>query len=171
MVSTIDFSAGGFDARYGDKMSSVLDIKYRKPSIFRGSASVSLLGATAHFEDVSMNGRLAHISGIRYKTNRYMLGGLDEKGEYDPQFLDFQTYITYRFTENLTYPFLEMHHKINTIYSSNKKNNFRHMGYSPQYNYIFSGTGVDDFKTYLGALSANYHPNLEPESEVYPVGF
>jgi len=100
MVSTIDFSAGGFDARYGDKMSSVLDIKYRKPSEFRGSASMSLLGATAHFEDVALKGRLAHISGIRYKTNSYMLGGLDEKGEYDPKFIDFQTYITYRFSEN-----------------------------------------------------------------------
>ncbi len=100
MVSTIEFSAGGFDAKYGDKMSSVLDIKYKKPSEFRGSASASLLGATAHFEDVALKGKLAHISGIRYKTNRYLLGSLDEKGEYDPEFLDFQTYITYHFLKN-----------------------------------------------------------------------
>ncbi len=99
MVSTIDFSAGGFDAKYGDKMSSVLDIKYRKPSDFRGSASISLLGASAHFEDVALKGKLAHISGIRYKTNQYLLGSLDEQGEYNPKFLDFQTYITYHFTE------------------------------------------------------------------------
>ncbi|MDD2382357.1 MAG: carboxypeptidase-like regulatory domain-containing protein, partial [Mariniphaga sp.] len=63
MVSTIDFSAGGFDARYGDKMASVLDIKYRKPSIFRGSASMSMLGAKANFKDVALKGRLAHITG------------------------------------------------------------------------------------------------------------
>jgi hypothetical protein len=68
MVSTIEFSAGGFDAKYDDKMSSVLDIKYRKPSEFSGSATASLLGATAHFEDVTLNRKLAHISGIRYST-------------------------------------------------------------------------------------------------------
>ncbi|RIH63215.1 TonB-dependent receptor [Mariniphaga sediminis] len=161
MVSTIDFSAGGFDARYGDKMSSVLDIKYRKPSIFRGSASMSLLGGTAHFEDVALKGRLAHISGIRYKTNRYMLGGLDEKGEYNPQFVDFQTYITYRFSENFDLSFLgnATKNEYNFI-PQTRQTTFGTWEMPLNATIYFDGQEIDDFKTYLGALSANYHPNL-----------
>jgi hypothetical protein len=161
MVSTIDFSAGGFDARYGDKMSSVLDIKYRKPSEFRGSASMSLLGATAHFEDVALKGRLAHISGIRYKTNSYMLGGLDEKGEYDPKFIDFQTYITYRFSENFDLSFLgNMAQNQYNFVPQTRQTTFGTWDTPLNTTIYFEGQEIDDFKTYLGALSANYHPNL-----------
>lgn len=161
MVSTIEFSAGGFDARYGDKMSSVLDIKYRKPSIFRGSASVSLLGATAHFEDVSLNGRLAHISGIRYKTNRYLLGGLDERGEYNPQFLDFQTYITYRFSPYFDLSFLgNASQNQYQFVPQTRRTTFGTWDQPLNTTIYFQGQELDDFKTYLGALSANYHPNL-----------
>ena len=104
MVSSIGFSAGGFDAKYGDKMSSVLDIKYRKPIEFQGSAAISFLGGSFHLEDVSKNKKLSHITGFRYKTNRYLLNSLDEKGEYDPSFTDFQTYITYSFSSWVTLP-------------------------------------------------------------------
>ncbi|SHE74034.1 TonB-dependent Receptor Plug Domain [Mariniphaga anaerophila] len=161
MVSTIDFSAGGFDARYGDKMSSVLDIKYRKPSIFRGSASMSLLGATAHFEDVAFNGRLAHISGIRYKTNSYMLSGLDEKGEYDPKFTDFQTYITYRFSEKFDLSFLgNIAQNQYRFIPQTRETTFGTWQTPLSTKIYFQGQEVDNFKTYLGALSGNYHPNL-----------
>ena len=161
MVSTIDFSAGGFNARYGDKMSSVLDIKYRKPSIFRGSASVSLLGATAHFEDVTLKGKLAHISGIRYKTNRYLLGSLDEKGDYDPRFLDFQTYITYRFTEKFDLSFLgNASQNQYEFIPQTRRTTFGTWDTPLNATIYFQGREVDNFATYLGALSANYHPNL-----------
>ncbi len=161
MVSTIDFSAGGFDARYGDKMSSVLDIKYRRPSVFRGSASMSLLGATAHFEDVALKGRLAHITGIRYKTNSYMLGGLDEKGEYDPKFLDVQTYITFRFSENFDLSFLgNMAQNQYRFVPQTRQTTFGTWQTPLNTTIYFQGQEIDDFQTYLGALSANYHPNL-----------
>lgn len=161
MVSTIDFSAGGFNARYGDKMSSVLDIKYRKPSEFRGSASMSLLGATAHFEDVAVKGRLAHISGIRYKTNRYMLGGLDEKGEYDPRFIDFQTYITYRFSDNFDLSFLgNATQNQYQFIPQTRETTFGTWQMPLNATIFFQGQETDDFNTYLGAFSANYHPNL-----------
>lgn len=161
MVSTIEFSAGGFDARYGDKMSSVLDIKYRKPSIFRGSASASLLGATAHFEDISLNGRLAHISGIRYKTNRYLLGSLDEKGSYNPQFLDFQTYITFRFSGSFDLSFLgNASQNMYQFIPQTRRTTFGTWDRPMNTTIYFQGQEQDDFKTYLGALSANYHPNL-----------
>lgn len=161
MVSTIEFSAGGFDARYGDKMSSVLDIKYRKPSVFRGSASASLLGATAHFEDVSLNGRLAHISGIRYKTNSYLLGGLDEKGEYNPQFLDIQTYITYQFSSTFDVSFLgNASSNRYRFIPQTRRTTFGTWDMPLNATIYFQGQERDDFNTYLGALSANYHPNL-----------
>ncbi len=161
MVSTIDFSAGGFDAKYGDKMSSVLDIKYRKPSDFRGSASISLLGASAHFEDVALKGKLAHISGIRYKTNQYLLGSLDEQGEYNPKFLDFQTYITYQFTENFDISFLGnvAQNQYNFI-PETRQTTFGTWQAPLNTTIYFDGQEVDDFQTYTGALSANYHPNI-----------
>ena len=161
MVSTIDFSAGGFDAKYGDKMSSVLDIKYRKPSDFRGSASVSLLGASAHFEDVALKGKLAHISGIRYKTNQYLLGSLDEQGEYNPKFLDFQTYITYQFTEKFDISFLGnvAQNQYNFI-PETRQTTFGTWDAPLNTTIYFDGQEVDDFQTYTGAFSANYHPNV-----------
>ncbi|WP_321374176.1 TonB-dependent receptor [uncultured Draconibacterium sp.] len=160
MVSTIDFSAGGFNAKYGDKMSSVLDIKYRKPSDFRGSASISMLGATAHFEDVSLNGKLSHISGLRYKTNRYILGSLDEQGEYDPRFLDFQTYITYQFNEKFDLSFLGnvAQNEYNFI-PQTRETTFGTWQNPLNTKIYFDGQEQDDFKTYLGAVTANYHPN------------
>jgi hypothetical protein len=106
MVSSIEFSAGGFSAKYGDKMSSVLDIKYRRPTEFKGSASASLLGGNAHIEDLALKGKLSHITGIRYKTNRYLLGTLDEKGEYNPRFVDLQTHITWQLSDRFDISFL-----------------------------------------------------------------
>ncbi|MBT6005106.1 MAG: TonB-dependent receptor [Prolixibacteraceae bacterium] len=161
LVSTIEFSAGGFSSKYGDKMSSVLDIKYRKPSDFRGSASVSMLGATAHFEDVALKGKLAHISGFRYKTNRYMLGSLDEKGTYDPRFMDFQTYITYQFSEKFNISFLgNIAHNEYRFIPQTRKTTFGTWERPLNTTIFFEGQEIDEFKTYLGALSANYHPNI-----------
>lgn len=159
MVSTIDFSAGGFDAKYGDKMSSVLDIKYRKPSDFRGSASISLLGASAHFEDVALKGRLSHITGIRYKTNQYLLGSLDEKGEYDPKFLDIQSYITYRVTDQFDISFLgNIAQNTYRFVPETRETTFGTWNAPLNTKIYFSGQEVDDFQTYTGAFSANYHP-------------
>lgn len=160
MVSTIEFSAGGFDAKYDDKMSSVLDIKYRKPSEFSGSATASLLGATAHFEDVAMKGKLAHISGIRYKTSKYLLGSLDEQGQYDPEFFDFQTYVTYAINEQFDISVLGniAQNKYQFI-PETRQTTFGTWDAPLNTTIYFDGQEVDDFQTYLGALSANYHPN------------
>ncbi|HPF50979.1 MAG TPA: carboxypeptidase-like regulatory domain-containing protein [Draconibacterium sp.] len=161
MVSTIDFSAGGFNAKYGDKMSSVLDIKYRKPSDFRGSASVSMLGASAHFEDVALKGKLTHITGIRYKTNKYLLGSLDESGEYDPRFLDVQTYISYQLSNKVDLSFLGniAQNQYNFI-PQTRETTFGTWQAPLNTKIYFDGQEVDDFQTYLGALTVNYHPNL-----------
>jgi hypothetical protein len=95
MVHRINFSAGGFESKYGDKMSSVLDIHYRKPIKRSTQATVSLMGAQIQHDDLSANGKFRINTGIRYRNNSYVLGSLDESGEYKPSYLDAQTYITW----------------------------------------------------------------------------
>lgn len=100
LIRDLSFSSGSFEARYGDKMSSVLDVRYKLPDSLRGSASVSLLGASGHLEGAIPIGKDAYkkwryLIGVRYKTNQYLLGSLDVKGEYSPSFTDYQIYTTY----------------------------------------------------------------------------
>ncbi len=95
MIQSIRFSAGGFEAKYGDKMSSVLDIQYRRPQGFAGRATASLLGGQFQFEDVSKDERWTYNMGLRYRNNGYVLGSLDESGEYRPVYTDFQSYVTF----------------------------------------------------------------------------
>jgi hypothetical protein len=106
LVGALKFSAGGFDVSYGDKMSSVLDVTYKRPDENAGSATVSFLGANVHYEGVSANQRFRHLTGIRYKTTQYLLSGLDAKGEYQPTFLDAQTFLTYNLTDKWELDFL-----------------------------------------------------------------
>ncbi len=90
LVESVLFSPGGFSACYGDKMSSVLDIRYRKPSENRGSVSAGLLYNSAHLEGLSRNRKISFIGGVRYKSSRLMLNSLDSKGDYEPVFIDMQ---------------------------------------------------------------------------------
>lgn len=94
MVENVAFSAGGFSAQYGDKMSSVLDVTYKTPKTFEATLSLSLLGAHAYIGHGDSTYSQMH--GIRYKTSQYMLGGLSTAGNYQPNFIDYQTYITWK---------------------------------------------------------------------------
>lgn len=159
MVSSIEFSAGGFDAKYGDKMSSVLDIKYRRPTEFAGSATVSLLGGSLHVEDLTKNGKFSHITGVRYKTNRYLLGTLDEKGEYNPSFIDAQTYLTYKFNTAFDVSFLgNVAQNQYDFIPQTRKTSFGTFNNAYNATVYFDGQEVDRFNTTTGALVANYHP-------------
>ncbi|HUR31463.1 MAG TPA: carboxypeptidase-like regulatory domain-containing protein, partial [Saprospiraceae bacterium] len=105
LIRDLSFSSGGFDAKYGDKMSSVLDVRYKLPDSLRGSFSISLLGATAHLEGSLPVGKdpykkWRYLVGVRYKTTQYLLGSLDVKGEYSPSFADYQVYSTYDLSRN-----------------------------------------------------------------------
>jgi hypothetical protein len=111
LIRDLTFSSGGFEARYGDKLSSVLDIKYKRPDSLRGSASLSMLGATAHIEGsmrVANNDyqKFRFLVGARYKNNRYLLGTLDNKGEYNPNHSDIQAYLTYDLSRDWQLGFL-----------------------------------------------------------------
>lgn len=154
MVEEVRFSAGGFDARYGDKMSSVLDIKYKKPQKTEAVASVSLLGTNLYFGQASKNGKFTQIHGLRYKTNAYLLGTLDTKGEYNPSFLDYQTYLTYKITPTMDVSFLgnfsQNSYQFKPVTRDTK---FGTNTQSYTFTMFFDGLERDLFKTSFGALT------------------
>ncbi len=160
MVSTIGFSAGGFDASYGDKMSSVLDITYRKPSLTSASAEVGALGASASFEGSALKGKFSHITGIRYKNTSYLLGTLDKKGEYNPSFADVQTFLNYQVTPKLSFGFLG-NYSGNSFQFVPETQTTRFGTLTQPYEFVvyFEGREHDKFENYLGSLAADYHPN------------
>ncbi len=100
LVNGIDFSTGGFQAKFGDKMSSVLDITYKRPKEFKGSASLSLLGVTAHLEGISKKNKLTYLVGFRQKSNQYLLQAQQTQGIYNPTFTDLQTFVNYQINDN-----------------------------------------------------------------------
>jgi len=154
LVKEVKFSAGGFDARYGDKMSSVLDIQYKKPEKTEAVASISLLGANLYLGQASKNGKFTQIHGFRYKTNSYLLGTLDTKGEYDPSFLDYQTYLTYKLTPSLEMSFLGNFSQ--NSYQFKPKDRQTDFGtYTERYslNVYFDGQERDLFRTAFGAFT------------------
>ena len=151
MVENVTFSTGGFDAKYGDKMSSVLDIKYKRPKKFEAKVSGSLLGANAYI-GVS-NKKFSWSNGLRYKTNKYLLGSLETKGEYRPTFLDYQTYLTYTpdslWSIELMGDVSENHYD---FYPEDRETSFGTMENVKSFRVYFDGQEKDIFRTYFGSL-------------------
>ena len=151
MVESVGFSTGGFEAKYGDKMSSALDITYRKPQKAEGSIQASLLGASAY---VGLGGKKFSMShGIRYKTTRNLLGTLDTKGEYDPRFLDYQAYISYSPNQRWTIDFIGniSENRYNFV-PSNRETSFGTMENVKSFKVYFDGQEKDLFRTLIGTL-------------------
>ncbi|RKD90973.1 TonB-dependent receptor [Mangrovibacterium diazotrophicum] len=160
MVSSIEFSSGGFDAKYGDKMASVLDIRYRQPKSFAASASASLLGGSIHLEDATKNQKLSFIGGARYKTNRYLLNSLDEEGDYNPNFTDLQAYLTYRFSDAFDVSFLGNIARNDYLFvPQTRTTTFGTWTQPLETKVYFEGQEKDHFNTQTGALAFNFHPN------------
>ena len=162
MVEKIAFSSGGFEAKYGDKMSSALDIQYRKPTRWEGNAQASLLGGSLYLgyaskQKVTVNSQptpkftMSH--GIRYKTNRYLLGSLETKGEYRPNFLDYQAYITWtpnaRWAVDLIGNISENHYNFNP---SDRETSFGTMQNVKSFKVYFDGQERDIFRTLFGTM-------------------
>ncbi len=162
LVASVLFSAGGFDAKYGDKMSSVLDVQYRRPREFAGTVSGSLLGSSLHLEGCSKNHRLTWIMGARYKTNQYLLNKLDTKGDYKPLFADVQTYVTYDLTPRWELDFLGNYaaNKYQII-PQDRETDFGTLNQALRLKIYFDGQEMDQFTTMTGAVSAIYHDKEE----------
>jgi hypothetical protein len=156
MVEEVKFSAGGFDASYGDKMSSVLDIKYKKPEALEAYGSASLLGTNLYVGHASKDGKFTQIHGFRYKTNEYLLGTLDTKGEYNPTFIDYQTYLTWKVTPTTELSFLGNFSK--NTYQFVPEEEETDFGTSQQrfrFTVDFDGQENDLFQTTFGSLTLN----------------
>jgi hypothetical protein len=172
LVSSLKFSAGGFEAEYGDKMSSVLDITYKKPTENSGSFSIGMLGATAHYEGIGLNGRFSHISGFRYKTTQYLLNSLDTRGDYKPTFGDFQTYMTYDVTPDFEISFLgNIARNSFRFVPTDRETEFGTYDNPLELKIFYDGGELDEFNTYFGATSFKYNPvpglNLKLDVSAY----
>jgi hypothetical protein len=174
MVEKIGFSSGGFEAKYGDKMASALDIQYRKPTHAEAVLQASLLGGSAFVglaskEKLTVNGQqtakftMSH--GLRYKTNRYLLGSLETKGEYRPNFLDYQTYITWqpneRWSMDLIGNISENHYNFKP---SDRETSFGTMENVKSFKVYFDGQERDVFRTLFGTASITRH--LKPTTSI-----
>jgi hypothetical protein len=159
LVSSIKFSAGGYDARYGDKMSSALDISYKRPKEFGGSASISLLGASAHVEGASKTRRFTYLAGYRYKTTAYLLNTLETSGDYQPQFSDLQTQLTYQLSRKLELSFLGNYASSKYQFIPQTRNTeFGTKDIPLNLRIYYEGQELDRFDTYMGALTLTWRP-------------
>jgi hypothetical protein len=136
LISSVKFSSGGFSAMYGDRMSSVLDITYRKPVSAKGSFNPGLLTSSVHYEGISKDKKLTYLIGVRYKSSRLMLKTLDARGDYQPVFADIQSLISYQTGKKSSLTFL-------STYSSNTYN------FIPQSRVSSFGNEASAFRLYV----------------------
>jgi hypothetical protein len=160
MVASILFSAGGFDAKYGDKMSSVLDIKYRKPTKFNATANINLLGASLHTEGTVQDYRFTYQLGIRQKSNQYLLGAMETQGEYRPSFTDIQGFFTYDVSDKFELNYLgSVSRNTYRMIPETRQTEFGHVNEALRLTVYFDGQETDQFNTLMNAFSGIYRPN------------
>jgi hypothetical protein len=172
LVSGVNFSVGGFQAKYGDKMSSVLDVTYRRPKKFGGKAMASLLGASLALEGATKNEKLTYQIGLRQKSNQYLLRAQPTKGVYNPSFTDAQALVNYRFNS---------HWEIEAIgnYARNRFNfipeemtsSFGVVNKAYQLHVFYNGAEIDQFDSRFGGISTTYRPNEKLKLKLLASGF
>lgn len=158
MVGNLRFSSGGFPARYDDKMSSALDITYREPESFEGAVAASLMGGSLTIGQNS--GKFSQLHGARLKKNNSLLSSMDTKGEYDPLYFDYQTNLSLKPNDRITFNFLgniSLNHYNFTPH--NRETTFGTAQDVKHFKVYFDGQEKDKFETFLGALSATYRVN------------
>lgn len=170
MVGSVNFSTGGFPAKYDDKMSSVLDIAYRQPESLEGSISASLMGGSVAFGQSS--GKFSQLYGLRYKANNSLLSSLDSRGEYDPKYFDFQTSINYAPSAKWKFGFLG-NIAVNDykFTPQNRETKFGTAAIAKTFMVYFDGQEKDKFETWFGALTATYKPSKSTSLSVLASGF
>lgn len=167
LVRDLYFSSGGFQAKYGDKQSSVLDIRYKRPEQFKSSFSASFLGGAAHIEGsvpigTSSYKKFRYLVGARYKTTRYLLGSLQVEGEYVPNFTDVQGYFTYELSRDWQIGLLANYNR--SVYNftpQSRSTAFGLINFALELFTVFDGQETDDFTTGFGGLSLTYLPERD----------
>lgn len=170
MVDNISFSTGGFPARYGDKMSSALDITYRHPQQFEGAVSASLMGGSLTIGSAS--GRFTQLHGLRYKSNASLLSSMEDKGEYDPKFFDYQTNMSVKLAERFKVSFLG-NIAINNykFVPASRTTSFGTVNDAKQFKVYFDGQEKDRFETFFGALTLDYKAASSTNLQLLASGF
>ncbi|MEZ5039371.1 MAG: carboxypeptidase-like regulatory domain-containing protein [Saprospiraceae bacterium] len=167
LIRDLSFSSGGFDAKYGDKLSSVLDVKYKRPDSLRTSISMSFLGGSAHIEGSLKVGKdnyrkIRYLLGARYKTTKYLLGTLDISGEYTPNFSDVQAYVTYDISRNLQIGFMgNINRSVYQLVPDQRSTAQGLISFALELFSVFEGQEVDDFTTQMGGVSLTYLPDRD----------
>jgi len=160
LVSAVNFSTGGFQTKYGDKMSSVLDITYKRPKEFAGSATLSMLGLGAHVEGTGIKNRFTYMLGVRQKSNQYLLQAQQTKGVYNPTFTDLQTYLTYQFNPSWQVDFFGNYarNRFDFVPQSSTQS-FGLINKAFQLRTFFNGAETDQFDSRYGGLSLTHTPS------------
>lgn len=170
MVGAIGFSTGGFGVEYGDKMSSALDITYREPEAFEGSVSASLMGGSIAIGQATH--KFSQLHGVRYKRNASLLSSMESKGEYDPNFFDYQTNLSLRFHPKWKVSFLGNiainNYKFTPV---SRQTNFGTAEDAKSFKVYFDGGEKDKFETWSGALSLDYAPSRSTNFNLLASGY
>jgi len=167
LIRDLSFSSGGFEAKYGDKMSSVLDIRYKRPEETKASVGMSFLGGTAHLEGSKRVGanaynKLRYLVGARYKTNRYLLGTLDTEGEYTPNFTDIQAYVTYDITKDLQIGLIGNYNYSQYDFTPvSRSTALGLIDFALRLTTVYEGQEQDQFVNGMGGISLTYVPEKD----------
>lgn len=167
LIRDLSFSSGGFEAKYGDKMSSVLDIRYKRAEETKGSVGLSFLGGSAHLEGSKRIGanaynKLRYLVGARYKTNRYLLGSLDNEGEYTPNFTDIQAYVTYDITRDLQIGVIgNYNYSQYDFIPVSRSTALGLIDFALKLSTVYEGSEQDQFVNGMGGISLTYVPQKD----------
>ena len=159
-MRSVDFSAGGFQAKYGDKLSSVLDLEYRRPTDFSAGIDASLLGANAFVEGTAFAKALTATAGLRYRDNSLFINSRETQANAVPRFFDAQTYITYRVSPKFELGFLG-NIAVNSydFEPEDRQTNFGTIQEPIAVVIDYQGQEEDQYETYFGAVKASYDVN------------
>ncbi|MBT6809005.1 MAG: TonB-dependent receptor plug domain-containing protein [Flavobacteriales bacterium] len=172
MVENILFSAGGFESKYGDKMSSVLDITYKNPTKTKASINLSLLGGSAHLEGISPNNRFTYLVGFRNKSNQYLLNAMDTKAEYKPNFSDLQTLFKYQIKDNWEVSLLtNISENTYRMVPRDRDTEFGTLNEALKLRIYFEGQESDKYNTYFAAFNSKFSPNLKTKINITTSAF
>jgi len=172
LVDRVMFSVGGFQSKYGDKMSSVLDVNYKKPDHFAGTAMVSLLGANLSLEGASKNKKLTYLFGFRQKSNQYLLQSQPTKGIYNPSFTDVQGVIDYQINSKWSLEVIANYARNRFSYfPETMTSSFGVLNKAYQLNVFYTGGEIDQFDSRFGGISTTYQPNDRLKLKFLASGF
>jgi hypothetical protein len=172
LVSGVNFSVGGFQARYGDKMSSVLDVTYKRPTRFGGRAVASLLGASLTLEGASKDEKLTYLFGLRQKSNQYLLSAQPTKGVYNPSFTDVQGLVNYRLSEKWDVEVIGNYARNRfTFIPERLVSTFGLVNKAIQLTVNYKGSEIDQFDSRFGGVSTTFRPNDRLRLKLLASGF